>query len=726
MTEHAENVQTLFEPNTAAMREHLEHLFGGYLDGNQDGLIELAWTDAQPNAEGRYPLRHASMFGTDQIDSLIAKASTLNRQHNCNVYVGAALRKPGTFPGGRASAADVLALTCAYADLDDKDVASVARQRWGNATPTKIVVTGTEPHLRAQLWWRLDEPITDQQQSEILLKGIATTMHGDSTVTDAPRVMRLAGSIAWPMKPDRKRPELTRISRIKEVGQPIYSLQHLVRTFPPIGGGETGDIKFTTDDGVKRGADVFGLQAKVEDGRERYMMKTANAVLIELIGITGKAPTAQELFDAAWPQYERSTDLTRSGRGQKEFAAKCIYTVKRFLDGKIKGCETIEVVQALYRQRQQARGQDHGSAHQAHDYSADFDQAQAQASAKTDLFEYLTIEQILSLPPPKWLIEKLIIEQAVGFIFGPPGSLKTFVALDIAMSIATQRANWWDYNVARHGTVIYILNEGVLSVPHRLKVWEQHRQTAIANTSFRLIRQSINFMRVEDVGKLLATVQAIIDETGPVVAVFVDTVSRVLPGAKENQQEDMSLFIAACDAVKDRFGATVIGVHHTNYAGGFRGSTVMPAAGAFLIETRREPGAMSGSIYALKVKDGEDGWERFFTVSKITLADAGQTTSLMVDGVSQEPLKKESDAWPDRDTLRKILAAIDGQWHKQQPWCFSKNTPRNAVNNIMLRWRLKRKIVEDILAEWNANDIIAEEICDAQNHVKGYRKLVDL
>ena len=84
-------------PNADAMRQHLEHLFGGYLDGCHDGLIELAWTDTQPDKNGRYLLRHALMFGTDQIEELVDKAVQLNSQPMCNVYVGAALRKPGTF-----------------------------------------------------------------------------------------------------------------------------------------------------------------------------------------------------------------------------------------------------------------------------------------------------------------------------------------------------------------------------------------------------------------------------------------------------------------------------------------------------------------------------------------------------------------------------------------------------------------------------------------------------
>jgi hypothetical protein len=48
---------------------HVDHLFGGDLDGCQDGKIELAWTDGK---DGK--LRHAAIFGTDQLDELIERA----------------------------------------------------------------------------------------------------------------------------------------------------------------------------------------------------------------------------------------------------------------------------------------------------------------------------------------------------------------------------------------------------------------------------------------------------------------------------------------------------------------------------------------------------------------------------------------------------------------------------------------------------------------------------
>ena len=57
------------------------------------------------------------------------------------------------------------------------------------------------------------------------------------------------------------------------------------------------------------------------------MVKTINACLIQLVGETGRAPGAQELLDAAWPQYARNTDFSRPGRGQQEFGRKVVYTL---------------------------------------------------------------------------------------------------------------------------------------------------------------------------------------------------------------------------------------------------------------------------------------------------------------------------------------------------------------------------------------------------------------
>ena len=134
------------------MHLHVERLF---LD-QMTGLVELAWTDADQSAP-----RHAQLFGTDQLDELVEKAAALNSERR-NVYIGAALRKDSTPPFGRTNGVDFLAATALWADLDDPGGTVRAYHLQGACRAADlVVVTGTKPHQRAQLWWRLDEPVDE-------------------------------------------------------------------------------------------------------------------------------------------------------------------------------------------------------------------------------------------------------------------------------------------------------------------------------------------------------------------------------------------------------------------------------------------------------------------------------------------------------------------------------------------------------------------------------------
>jgi hypothetical protein len=364
------------------------------------------------------------------------------------------------------------------------------------------------------------------------------------------------------------------------------------------------------------------------------------------------------------------------------------------------------------------------------DLAGEFSQAsnKAHSQAQADpgkQFETLDVRQIKAMPDPRWLIDGIVIEQNLGFIYGPPGCLKTFIALDMALSITTGQTQWWGRGISHRGAVIYISSEGLGNLKYRVMAWEQHRKVNADSAPFFLIRQGINFMKGEDIGTLRATVAGVVARTnGPIAAVFVDTVSRVLPGAEENLQKDMTIFVAACQIIQQEFSTVVVGIHHTNKSGEFRGSTVMPGAGDFMIEVRREPGEMTGKIYAKKIKDAEDGWEQHFNVTKLDVGAMGATSSLVVDGTNETPARE--DKYPDRNICLQILAAIDEQWRNGVPWCYAKNSSRAAVTNIAERWELEPPMVERLLKKWNANGIIIEAEYDAHRHIKGYRKLVDL
>ena len=296
------NVHAFPAPNPGVMREHLEHLFCGFPEF-EDGLIELAWTDA-----GGAP-KSAELFSLDQLDDLVNKAHSLNLINNCNVYIGAALKHPDTCPFTRTVDRDFYVLTCAYADMDDPGAALGAKGKYSDAKPTQVVVTGRDPYVRAQLWWRLDPPIDDPQEASALIAGMATGLGGDSTVANPGRLMRLAGSVAWPIKKGRTVRELTQIIPLKEPGLASYSPEHLERVFPscsPHGENSPKNPSFLHEAGdaaIVRETTGLGFAGRVADGRDFYMRDTVLAVLGELLSKLGRDPTDQELFDAAAPQY---------------------------------------------------------------------------------------------------------------------------------------------------------------------------------------------------------------------------------------------------------------------------------------------------------------------------------------------------------------------------------------------------------------------------------------
>ncbi|MCA3643621.1 MAG: AAA family ATPase [Methylobacterium sp.] len=222
MTTHAPEI----EPDRAAMLRHVELVFGGGFDGAIDGLVELAWTDPVTGS-----LRNAQMFGTDQLEELIERAVELNRVERCNVYVGAALRRPGTALAKRAADGDFHSAPFAWADIDlDRVDAAIRMTKAAGMPATMTVVTGRHPHTRAQFWWRLVDAERDGAAIKALCAQLALALGGDSTVSNPGRVLRLGGSIAWPLKAGRI-VEATEVHIPEDDRPPAYWASALAQAF---------------------------------------------------------------------------------------------------------------------------------------------------------------------------------------------------------------------------------------------------------------------------------------------------------------------------------------------------------------------------------------------------------------------------------------------------------------------------------------------------------------
>jgi hypothetical protein len=270
--------------------------------------------------------------------------------------------------------------------------------------------------------------------------------------------------------------------------------------------------------------------------------------------------------------------------------------------------------------------------------------------------EILSLDQIMHLPDPKWLVERHIPEAGFGLLYGEPGCGKSFVALDLALHLAYGMPNWHnDALTPRTGRVVYLAGEGASGYRSRARAWLQGRLLPEGvEPRFGLVRAPLNFMRRDDVDALSAVIA---DIGEPPDLVVVDTVSRAIPGADENLQKDMTLFVDACDRLRDRYGCATLGIHHTSKAGSMRGSSVFSGQADFVLKMERDKAGMTATLRCEKQKDGPDGWHDFY--------------KLQVIGDSLVPVRINPKANPT-EGFRSVEAAafheIDKAWKEGNPW----------------------------------------------------------
>jgi hypothetical protein len=634
----AEQLDHGLEPNPEHMQRHLAFLFGDAREYD-DGLIEIA---VRTDKGWR-----SRLFGTDELDQAVRYAAAENAA-GWNVYVGQALRLPDTPPMGRASDSDHYATTAAYVDLDTSEAAAAAAERTRALPPHLVVCTGVTPHKRMHLQIKLAEPITDQQQHRDLMEGLADSLGGDRSVCNPSRILRLAGSIAWPMKPGRVA-EMTFLMNVPE-RQPVEA-DEIARHYPRVANAHTIDTgKNTPIERQGRGALDIGAET-VTDGREAYMRDTILAVLIQFIGENGSVPSEQELFDAAWPQYSAKVDFSRPGRGQDEMARKIQSTLRRFERGQLRGLPNMDAVVDRYRQKQKSSDKKGQS----------LPIVATSADAPGGRFQWLTSSTGLSpVLNGNWLIKHVLPAEGLGVIFGRPGSGKTFSVMDIAMHVAAGIS--WRGKKVRQADVSYVSPEAGRLGVNRVIGWARHHGIAWP-AGFRLSPATINLC--SDATDAEALIQDIKTNQPGCRLVVIDTLNRAMAGGDENSGEDMGQFVRLCDHIAKSLQAFVLVVHHSgkDTAKGSRGHSSLLGAVSLELEVTKEQG-QPGTIKVTKMRDGEDGAEYGFDIDSVPLGvdEDGEevTTGISLEADIEEV--KQSKAAEPKGAVQTSVANAFSQY----------------------------------------------------------------
>jgi hypothetical protein len=184
----------------------------------------------------------------------------------------------------------------------------------------------------------------------------------------------------------------------------------------------------------------------------------------------------------------------------------------------------------------------------------------------------------------------------------------------------------------------------------------------------------------------------------------------------------MTLFIKACDAVRETFGSTVIGVHHTSRQGNMRGSSVFDGAGDFLAQIEREEGDMIGTMTAKKIKAAQDGWKQAFELKEVAVGDIKATKSLVALACEQQA--PEKTVWPPKDVCNKILAEIGKAWASGNPWSSksqTSDTGRYAPDVIKAQFDVPIAVARLMVKTWLDNKVLSYEMVNKKTKMNGLR-----
>lgn len=333
---------------------------------------------------------------------------------------------------------------------------------------------------------------------------------------------------------------------------------------------------------------------------------------------------------------------------------------------------------------------------------------------------------IRAMPPLEWVVDGWIPSESLGFIYGDPGSGKSFLALDLALHLAYEIPDWHGVPIKRPGPILYIIQEGLRGFVKRLDAFKKHHGLVDDPADFDLINANLSFLDGSDVSALRQTV---VNRGKDYRLIFIDTVSRVLPGADENTQKEMTLFVRACGIIRADTDAAVIGIHHAGKSGDMRGSTVLKGAGDFVFKTEKEKGVTPIFLTCEKMKDEEDGWKRKLNVAKINVTENTNLdfnkpiTSLVItemNGTENEP----ESGLPSLDECRAIQSLIHQYWTKGTPLSTVPQTRKHGrfIYPILYsELKLKPAQTEKLIENWLIKGVVTIETCNSVTKMKGLK-----
>lgn len=269
----------------------------------------------------------------------------------------------------------------------------------------------------------------------------------------------------------------------------------------------------------------------------------------------------------------------------------------------------------------------------------------AVAAMLGDLLDTDGLDEIPELRP---LVDGVLYLDTLAQMYGPPGSLKSFAALDLAAHVGAGRP--WNGRTTRKGAVVYLYAEGAGGLKWRVRAWERHQERRMDGVRF--LPRPVQIASPE-----WGVLTEVCRRLGAVL-IIVDTQSRSMVGIDENSNTDVGRIIDRLERLRLETGACVQLIHHSGYSGEHgRGASALPGALTTELRVKRDGKGINSlvTIECTKQKDGDDDLKITLAPHLVDTGMADKTgkkiTSLVLLGL--EPTE------PQQSKAERIAAQLD-------------------------------------------------------------------
>ena len=252
---------------------------------------------------------------------------------------------------------------------------------------------------------------------------------------------------------------------------------------------------------------------------------------------------------------------------------------------------------------------------------------------------------------PTWLVPDMLPARGTGMLFGPSGSYKSFIALDMGLSLGFGISGQWGTPPVKND-VLYLAGEGPVSTAKkRWPAWLEWREIQFRTDHRVILYPRVPFYTDSDAWEHIKIQLAEMDCRPSLIV--IDTLSRLLTGLDENNAKDATMITSFLEDLANYYECFVLAVHHTgkDEKKGARGSSAFFANMDAVISTRKKGDGVELRVKKQKDADVKEG-EIFLQVKEV------QNSIVLekVDTLPEEPRAGKSRFdWAGREEITAIL-----------------------------------------------------------------------